>query len=897
MRQILRQDLLREIRNSFMRFISIAALIALGTSFFVGLKSAAPNILTTGSQYLEKYQFYDMRLVSTSGLTEEQVEEIQELDHVEKSTLKKVVHQVMEPSGLIAEVDTYEKGQYEISSGRAPKKANEILLDEKAGQYFKLGDSIRFKSSKAAEEDYFKEAEFKVVGFANSYRYLSKDARGNTSIGNGELNLFAAVVSSAFAIEGYNVLDIQLTESIRENDPFGERYPKKLEEMKKAVQQTRDEQQEEMNRSFEEELSKNEKELEGKIQETKDLRIQLDDQVEQYHLMTSQIAEGALPVQMETPQHSDSGIEELTNQQAKAAETTSTLEKELEALTDMRESYKEPTYELRGIDQTVTFSSFKENIESLDALGNILPIIFYFVACFITVSIITRMIEQERKQIGTLKALGVKSNLIIRKYMMYSLLSGSFGLILGILGGVFLFPSLLIGLYSPLYIFAGYKLIIYWPLLWLAGGASLLSIIFIPYLFYRKTLISPAIHLMRSKPPIKGKKILIERFPFIWERCSFSTKMGLRNIFRYKLRMLLLFTGIVGCMVLLVTGYGARNVVSQLQESQFDKVLNYDMVTVFHTNAEDAELKSYHELMKNKNLSTLETNQENWEATLKNGRNLQINMVVPLSENPENRLDQYIQLLDSSSKHPMRLGRKDVFITKKLAQMLDVEVNDQLKIKNSENEKISVTITRVVDNYYRHYVYLGTDIYKEQISKEISSNMELVKYEHLTKKDKEEMLETKALASLTTKAQMIEKMEEMTKQLNRLIIVVIAAAVILGLVVIYNLAYINILERKQELSIVYAMGYRPIGQTFHIFREMIILGIFSLFTGYYLGFPVYRLIMKQLELEFIKFPEPTQSTIFLQSASTLLLTFSILIVVMHYRIKQLDTLGDLKDRE
>ncbi|MBL1225597.1 ABC transporter permease [Enterococcus sp. BWR-S5] len=898
MKQILRKDLLREIKYSFMRFVSIAALIALGTSFFIGLKSAAPNILATGSSYFDRFHYYDARMISADGITEDQAEAFQKLDIVAKVELKQMVHQIIEPSGLTIEMDTFEDGQYELIKGREPKAANEILLDEKAQEYFALDEFVTVGGAPNEEQKIFKDSAFKVVGFANSYRFISKNNRGITTIGNGELTLFGAVLSSSFSEQGYNVLDIQLTEEFRNKDRFSESYSNQLAEAKLMLHEMRLEQQEEMKQSFEEELSEKEAQLESERKDVEALISQLDGQIKEATISMANLPSDMSQLPADSIQQPTNDIiAELTAERNKGLEAKSQLEEKEKELADVRNAYREPTFDLQGIDETVTFSSFKENIQCLDALGNILPIIFYFVACLITVSIITRMIDQERKQIGTLKALGVKSHLIIRKYSTYSLLSGSAGFAIGLLIGCFLFPTLLIRLYSPLYIFKEYDLIIYWPLVTIAGIASLLSIVIIPYFFYRNTLKSPPLHLMRRKPPVSGKAIFLEKLPFFWNRCSFSAKMGLRNIFRYKMQMLLLSIGITGCMVLLVTGYGAREAVSLLQEQQFDKVLNYDMITVFHTNANAEEKSSYRQLTQSKELQTLGTIQEKWETSLKNGKSVQINTIVPISESKKNQLSEYIKLTDSITKQPITISPKDAVVTEKLAQLLNITVNDRLKIKNSANEDVEVTITHIADNYYLHYLYLGTEIYKNQISEELLPNMELIRYDRLTTEDKVKILEEKALTSLTTVDQMSEQMTELTAQLDRLIAIVIIAAIVLGIVVIYNLSYINILERKQELSVVYAMGYRPLKRTFYIFREMIILGVLSMLIGYGVGVPIYQLIMKQLELEFLKFPEPIYWQIFLQSSVTLVVVFCILLILMHYKIGKVDVLGALKDRE
>jgi len=263
----------------------------------------------------------------------------------------------------------------------------------------------------------------------------------------------------------------------------------------------------------------------------------------------------------------------------------------------------------------------------------------------------------------------------------------------------------------------------------------------------------------------------------------------------------------------------------------------------------------------------------------------------------EKKLGEFITLIDAADNKTMEMTRNSVFVSKKLAQLLVIQPGDTLTLTNSDGQSLPVEITAIVENYYEHYLYIGANAYEEHLAIPSHANSELVKYDTMSSQEKKDLLKFAAVGTLATREQAIEKMDGVTEQLDSLIIAVTIASGILGLVVIYNLSYVNILERTQELAVIYVMGYRPKKMTRHIFRELLILGIIAVICGWQTGFLTHQMVMAQIELEFLSFPHVKKAKVFLLAAGTLVGISIILVTTMHHKIKKMDVVSSLKDRE
>lgn len=1023
MRRLLRKDLIREVKKSFARFMSIAILIAMGTTFFIGLNSAAPTMLETANTYFKKNHYQDIKVTAPVEFNLEDVQKIVENERIRRVRLGYQVQALIQPGNSVIEVMSFsgQKDGFKLVEGRYPEKSGELALDSKGGKTYQLGEEVKFKLADGKEEPSVKANSYKVVGLVESTRYISKNARGTSSIGEGSVELFGLIREMDFTQEAPNSIEIELVSKIRKKNLYSTGYESDLAEAKNAVEKivkvkvaersqelvldlTSQEKEllgqqselEKQQKNLEKELkdiSGTEKDnlrkeqesalatyeegktlltehrttlatlknrlliLEGAVtSETKRLESvanQIDSQRETLNqlliendatkagMMTS--LEGSYQ-QLVSKFQQDQGLQQieigklaeirtqfLTMEQLVQGETTNLLEaggikekfaslekqradgqKKMEenlvrlndSITDLKRKHHELQqnikksetigYKVQGIDDTETFTSFKENVERLGIISQVIPFVFFFVAFIITSTLVLRMIDQSREQIGTLLALGINRHQIIKKYTRYTLISSSIGLMVGIYFGGFGLSQVVIGLYSPMYNFTNYRSYLYPQYLMISLLASLISVVIIPYFVYSRLFKLPALQLIKPQIANGGHPLLIERIPALWQKFPFFLQRTIRNIASYKVRMGVLLIGFVGCMSLLFISYGARDSVDKLQTKQFYDVFKHDVSVGRNQFTTEEETNAYLDYFKGKQVQRLPVLQEKWESLQDDKERVETFLISPKESN---QLNHYIDLTDVASSKSLTLGKNDVFVTEKLANLFDLKVGDSWKIINSDGKIILPKVTKIVKNYYLHYVYIGEEAYHQLMGQSANYDRDFLLAKDWTHRDSKKILEYKAVSNLRTRDRDIAKMEEMTVQLNNLIGVMIVAAVLLGLVVLYNLAYITILERKQEIAVMRVMGYRQKKVTRYIFREILLLGLMSIVIGSVTGIFLHQLVMEQVELEFLFFPQIDTLKVFGESALTLLVITSLLVVLMHSKVKQINTVEALKVKE
>lgn len=1022
MRRILRRDLVREVKKTFARFISIAILIGMGTAFFIGLNSAAPTMLHTANAYFKEYHYQDIKVMAPVDFYLEDVQKIAEIELVEAGSLGYLTQTLVQPGNMVLEVLSFEnkKEQFNLIEGRYPRKSGELALDSKGSKYYKIGEKLKFLLADGKPDSAFRETSYKIVGILESTRYISKNSRGASAIGDGSVDLFGVISQEDFTKKVPNTIDIELVSKSREKNLYSSTYEADLDKAKIEVEAVMEAKMAESTKEIKLELLKQEKDLGKQRNDLTNQRIGLEKEMKELNsskkvieeekktalagydeakklLAEHQeellgvknrllISEGAIaneakrlesvakqiitqqetlsqllaendPEKAETVANleginqrlvasyeNEQGLQqvELGKQSAireqflsidqlvqlevanlpdveKLNERFVSLEKERadgereleEALTKVedgstelsklsdkldREMERSETisYKIQGIDETETFKPFKENIERLSIFSKVIPFVFFFVAFIITTTLILRMVDQSREQIGTLLALGVNHRDISRKYTLYTLFSSVMGLGLGIYLGIFWLPQIIIGLYAPMYNFSYYQPQIYLQYIVVSLLASLISVVIIPYFVYRKLFRLPVLQLIRPKIDNGGRHLLIERIPWLWCQLPFLFQRTLRNIKSYKVRMGVLLIGFVGCMSLLFISYGARNSVDQLQKKQFYEVFKYDISVGISDFASVEEKRDYLAYIDSKQAKRLPVLQEKWASLMEDNERVETFLVIP---EQSKELNHYIELTDAGSGKSLILGPEDVFVTEKLAKIFNLKVGDSWQITNTEGILIAPKVTKIVKNYYLHYVYLGEEAYSSLLGSPVMPQRDFLSFKELSNKDSETLLNFAAVSDVHTRNQDVEKMKEVTAQLNNLVVVMIVAAVLLGVVVLYNLAYITILERKQEIAVMRVMGYRQMQVTLYIFREISLLGCLSVFIGSAVGKLLHQLVMEQVALEFIFFPQIEIMKVFNKSGITLLSIASLLMVLMHQKIKQINTVEALKVKD
>ena len=519
-------------------------------------------------------------------------------------------------------------------------------------------------------------------------------------------------------------------------------------------------------------------------------------------------------------------------------------------LIDSREkiaNIENPTWYVLDRYSNTGYNSFIQDTESIENISKVFPIVFFMVALLISLTSMTRMVEEQRTQIGTLKALGYNKLQIASKYVIYAGLACVIGGVLGMSVGFVLLPQIIWTMYQMMYqmtdnIHISFNIII--------GGMGLLLICvcIIGATIYAvlKELVQTPSTLMRPKAPKMGKRVLLEKIPFIWKRLSFSQKVTVRNIFRYKKRFLMTIIGILGCTALIVVGFGVRDSIRCIMPNQFEKVFNYDMQIGLKNGLEDEQKQKYIISLQEK--TELEKVVETYMTSniAKNKENEEdVQIIVP--KEPKD-LDEVINLTDVKTGEKVQLEENAICLTDKVAELLNVKQGDTITLKDSKDKERQVKISNIVENYVYHYVYMSRITYENLYGENYNTNMLFTKNNNLSKEQETnlatEIMNQSEVASISRNSSIMNLLDDTMKSLNYVVIILIVSAGLLAFVVLYNLSNVNISERIRELATIKVLGFYDKEVYSYVTRETVILTaigiVLGLIGGYFLNYFIIR---------------------------------------------------------
>lgn len=553
------------------------------------------------------------------------------------------------------------------------------------------------------------------------------------------------------------------------------------------------------------------------------------------------------------------------------------------------EDLKKPTWYILDRNSNPGFYQYDQDTERIKNVGKLFPLVFFVVAILICLTSMTRMVEEERGQIGTLKALGYDNVQIASKYVIYALLATIIGSIIGVLIGFRILPSIIFNMYSMMYNVG--KIIIEFN--WYYALTGTLIAIFCTvaatlFACYRELKESPAA-LMRPKSPKAGKRVLLERIKFIWNRLSFTRKVTVRNVFRYKKRFLMTIVGIAGCTGLIIAGFGLRDCITSIVSGQYEKVFNYQVEVTFKPDVTLDEKNSEVERIKkiNKVKDTLIANKESVEIENKD-TNQSIQLIVPFSSP-----DGFITLKNRVSKEKYTLN-DNIIVSEKLSKLLDLKKGDKLKLKT--DKEYTATIGGITENYFLHYIYMDKGLYDSSFY-----NTLFIKTDDLTEEEEKvlatEIKKNDTISNISFTSSTRNVFDSTMKNFGLVAIVLIVSAGLLAFVVLYNLANVNISERIRELATIKVLGFYDREVYNYVGRETTILTGIGMFFGILIGKALTVFILKTCELDQIMFG----TTIKIQSyIYSLLLTvvFTLLVnITTYFALKKVDMIESLKSIE
>ena len=603
------------------------------------------------------------------------------------------------------------------------------------------------------------------------------------------------------------------------------------------------------------------------------------------------------------------GEEELAENEAKYWEEKAKADKEIadaeEELSDAKRELADlemPEWYVLGREYSQVYAEFGQNAERIGAIGEVFPVFFFLIAALVCLTTMTRMVEEERTQIGTLKALGYSRSSIAAKYLLYAGLASLSGGIFGALVGQKILPMVIVNAYRMMYVNLPYCLLPYNMWYSVTSIAVVMACtVLAAYFACVKELRTNAAQLMRPEAPKAGKRVLLERMEFIWKRLSFGQKSSVRNLFRYKKRFFMTIIGIGGCMALLLVGFGIKDSIFNIAKFQYEELFHYSGAIVKKEKASEKELSQLYEYLdSNKNIqSYLPVYQTSVDLTV---GTTEKNAYLVCPENTEG-FGNYIRFRDRLSKEEYTLTEdmEGIILTEKMASMLGVGVGDTVTIKLDDTTRADAAITYITENYAMHYVYLSSGVYEELFGEYPEFN--LLFYETYDNSEiardtfAEEVLNYDAASEVQSNAEAKKNVEDMLDSLNVVVYVLIICAGLLAFVVLYNLNNININERRRELATLRVLGFYNREVAAYVYRESIMLTGIGIVVGIFLGILLHRYVILTAEIDMLMFGRNINKISFLYSA-ILTAVFSALINwIMYFKLKKIDMVESLKSIE
>ncbi|HIS18087.1 MAG TPA: FtsX-like permease family protein [Candidatus Coprovivens excrementavium] len=991
---------LRTIKKTFPRFLSLIIMSLLGVLVFVGLTATSPDMVATIDKYFDKYNTYDINVVSSMGLTDKDISSLQKITNIqdiegsysEDVLVKKDdVEYVLKVSSLPTKINTLH-----IITGRLPENDNEIVVEENflTNLDYKLNDKITLNS------DNFIEKEVTIVGTVSSSLYFNNvevnQNRGSTTIGTGTINYYSYVKPSNFNTDYYT--NIYLTvKKAKEETTSSSSYLSLIEDLTNELNKIKDTEEnrryQDLYTEAEDEINKNEaqanqefadakKELDKAKKELSEGKKELDQVAKtlsstkkQLNAAKKEITNGKqeledtlkeynitnLNTSLSKVNNNISNIEKIlstldpssseyqtnsatlvslkqqrtlintlinTEEQLNQAEKTynsnyskyqkanrkyqsglkeynTNLAKYNDSLEEYNDSKREVEDELKEARQQLadiskptwyiydrsddqTYSSYIDQTKSISNLSALFPLVFYAVAILVSLISMNRMVEDDRGEIGTFKSLGFTNREIRNKYLIFSLSATLIGGLIGIIIGLTLIPYLIFSIYRILFSIPDFQFTLNLPST--LGGLfiAILCICGSSIITSNRILKDKPASLMRPKAPKNGKKILLEKIKPLWHHLKFSNKITIRNIFRYKKRVLVTIIGISGCTALMLCGFGIKDCIVDITNMQYGQTFKYD-VTIYTNNLKLSEVQDITNNPQIKDYTLA-------EVITGNVGESNINMLI--TEN-QDQLSKIVNLYNEDNKK-ITLQKNEVIITDKLADNHNLTIGDQITVLDSDKKEYQFIISGIVKNYLGHYIYMNKETF-ENINEQYQPNIIYLNTPELSTTEKDELsnelLAKDSVINVVHTSTLKDSVKDMLDSLNKVIVILVLLSALLSFVVLYNLSNINISERNREIATLKVLGFYDSEVDHYITKETIILTIIGITIGLGLGIVLTNLTIGTVEMENYRFLRRINPLSFLY-ASIISSLFTIIVnYVTHFTLKKINMIESLKSIE
>ena len=822
MKKVLLKDSIKEIKNTYKRFISILLMAFLGVGFFAGLRAASPDMIDTFNQFYEDNQVYDIQIISTLGLTEEDIEELEKVDEVEKiagSFEKDGIIDINNKEIVTKLITIGEINKPILIDGNMPQNADECMIEEGflKSNNKQIGDTVDVEIEDTIDaygnkKSYLKNSKMKIVGTVQSPLYISRD-RGTSKLGTGKVSYYMYIPK-----ENINANDVYTSIYLRAKN--GENYKTSTQKYEDYI-----------------------KNVKNNIEQIKEER-------EQSRKILSL-----------------NGIETAK-------------------------------WYILDRNSNEGYVGFIQSTKSIANISQVFPIVFFAVAALISLTSMTRMVEEQRTQIGTLKALGYNQFQIINKYILYASLASIIGGISGMCVGFATLPQIIWMLYMMMYQITPKAILSF---NWKYGtiGLLLICICIIGATIYsaiRELKETPAA-LMRPKAPKAGNRVLLEKIPFIWKHLNFSHKVTVRNIFRYKKRFLMTIIGIFGCTSLIVTGFGIKDSISVIIPNQCEKVFDYDIQVNIKENLSAEEKQDFIEELKNREevQKIVETYMTSATA-VKGEKQEDVQIIVPKDE-----FDGLINVNDVKTKQNLKLKDNEIYLTDKCAQLIGAKAGDTIILKDINNNEVEAKISNIVENYVSHYVYMSKTMYENLYGKNYNTNVILSQNVKMSDEEEDEfvteLMNKTEVYSASRISTILGALDDTIKSLDFVVIILIVSAGLLAFVVLYNLANVNISERIRELATIKVLGFYDKEVFDYVTRETTILTAIGIVLGLFGGYCLNYYLIGTCEINTLRFSKIVSLISYVYAVGITIIFTLIVNLATYFALKKIDMIESLKSVE
>ena len=863
------RDILREISKTKSKFISIMIIMFLGVFIFVGLKETSPAMVNTYNKYIERHKMYDLRVSHNFGINEEDMKIINSLDNVDLSESYFIKKLQIANSNEFVNIESLPEKLVlpKLTEGALPNDDREIALVESLQGSYKIGDEISFTSDKS-ESNTLKQYKFKVVGFVQGADHIEVS---NNNLANK--NYFGYVKRDVFKFENVSGVNIKLKDI---NYKYSDKdYITEVNKTRDSLIEKLKTQQKIDEKNY---LEKNNKKLNENEKVINQAQEQLNSVKEKLELLKN----------VDRKSYNEQ-VEKLNKAQKEIDYNKKQLNIGKVSLSE--ESY--PRFSVENIRGLKNYAQFIDSASSLTFVANVFSIFLFVVSILVSLTTLTRMIDENRINIGTLKSLGYSNYQISKKYFVYGGLSTLIGTILGIIGAYLVIVPIIYNSYARFFTFNTPE-IVYTPSILIAAFVISLGCISLAiYIPLRKNLKEKSAYLLRPKAPSGGSRIFLEKILFIWSRLSFLRKVTFRNIFRYKIRMLMTIFGVAGCLTLMFIGFGIRYGVINISNEQFKVINKVDIAATYNPYIDNESVeKLQKEIDNNKNVKA--STKINIQLATFESNNEIVDSAQLITVNKDDYKD-YITLTDNDDKE-INLSADAAVVSEKLAYLHKLKIGDSFNVIVN-NKEYTLTVGEINKNYFGHTIYINKDYYESLFEKQYKDNTFLVQTtggKETVESVVRNLNENKDIVNISDNSKIQEILDNFIKGIDIIVAVMVICSVTLALVVLYNLINVNVSERIRELSTIKVLGFYPSEVTIYVFREIFYLSGVGIILGNYLGYKMYLKIILELAGRDMMFSSKVPLVVYLLASGITILITIVVMIVMHKKLKKVNMVEALK---